>query len=258
MLGDMGLAVLGLLCLAVQDADQDRGIGLSVDALGWYVLPSGWLSITRGSRPGTATQADLESDMNLDPGTQPEIEARWEFLDSHSIAVRAALLDLSGTGVTDEGFIYHGIPFGAGRSVRSELDFTLVQVDYQYAPIRSSDLRLSLHLGAEYWKFSGRIQTDDAQPPLDTQRSFDSAFWMAGVDVDWRILPPLDLQLRLLGGAERSEQYFYDLDARAQWNLGTAVGLTLGYRYQVLRFRQSTNQSDLRFQGPEFGLELRF
>jgi len=253
--------LLGLLVLCAQDPPPDqpgKDLGLTADVLAWDVSPGGWVTITRGSRAGTGTPVHLGSEVDLEPGFAPELEGRWEFLESHAVGIRGSLLDLSGTGVTDEGFVYHGVVFDAGRTVHAELDFATVQFDYRYTALRTEVVRLGLHLGAEYWDFSMRLRTADALPSLDTQRSFSSAFWMTGVDVDWRPHPQVDLLFRALGGTERSRQYFFDLDARALWSPWKNVGVSLGYRYQAVRFRQSTNQSHFRFQGPEVGIDLRF
>ena len=86
-----------------------------------------------------------------------------------------------------------GIPRVPGRTVRAELDFATVELDYQYSFLQTESLRLTGHLGAEYWSFSGRLSTADALPPIDTQRGFDSAFWLLGLYSDWSPDPLVDL-----------------------------------------------------------------
>jgi hypothetical protein len=57
--------------------------------------------------------------------------------------------------------------------VRAELDLTLLEMHYRYTFNPGDRLRVTGRLGAEYWKFSGHVKTEDALPPLDTRRSFD-------------------------------------------------------------------------------------
>jgi len=246
-----------VLALAAQDSEPSDS-GLRFDAMGWYVRPGGSVTITQGSRPGSATKADIDSDIALGAEFAPVLEARWEFLPRHAVGVRFALLDLSGTETVDEDFIYHGSLFAAGRTVRAEMDMLLVEVDYQYTFHRTETLSMTVHLGAEIWGFSGRLSTADAQPPIDTQRSFDSGFWLAGLEVGWEPIPKLELRGSAVGGVEGSHQNFFNVEARALYRPLPWLALSAGYRYQALRFHQSTNESDLFFHGPEVGVELRF
>jgi len=257
----MWIPLLALLAIGVQEPAPeaaDKDFGLKADVLGWFVSPSGSVTITRGSRPGTATPVEIDRDIDLGSEFAPMLEGRWEFLDSHAVAVRGSLLDLSGTRVAEQDFVYHGELFSAGRTVHAEMDFATLEFDYQYSFVRTPWLRLTGHLGAEYWAFSARLRTADALPPLDTQRSFGSAFWLAGLDADWSPSPLVDLRLFVAGGTERADQYFFNLDARVVFRPWDALGLSAGYRFQAVHFRKSTNRSDLDFQGPEVGLELRF
>ena len=181
----MWVSVLTLLALVVQEPGPepaDKDIGLKIDVMGWLTSPSGSVTITRGSRPGTGTPVEIDRDVDLGSEFAPMLEGRWEFLESHAVAVRGSLLDLSGTHVTERDFVYHGQLFSAGRTVHAEMDVATLEFDYQYSFLRTESLRLTGHLGAEYWALSGRLRTADDLPPLDTQRGFDSAFWLVGPD----------------------------------------------------------------------------
>jgi hypothetical protein len=257
----MWMPLLALLAIGGQEPapePADKDLGLKFDVLGWFASPSGSVTITRGSRPGTATPVEIDRDIDLGSEFAPMLEARWEFLESHAVAVRGSLLDLSGTHVTEQDFVYHGELFSAGRTVHAEMDFATVEFDYQCSFLKTGSLRLTGHLGAEYWAFSARLRTADDLPPLDTQRSFASAFWLVGLDSDWSPDPLVDLQMFVAGGTERANQYFFNLDARVVFRPWNTLNFSAGYRYQAVHFRQSTNRSDLNFQGPEVGLELRF
>jgi hypothetical protein len=249
-----------LLCALAQEgspapADEPR---LQVSALGWYAMPSGWLYITLGSQPGTATHMDLGSDADLDSRFVPALDGRFRFSESHAVGLQFASIAASGTRSADEAFIYHGQLFDAGRRVRAELDLTFLEMDYQYTFNPADRLRVTGHLGAEYWKFSGRVKTEDALPPLDTRRGFDSGFWMAGIDLSWRVDPLLEVRAFGAGGFERARQNFFKIEGDLLFKPLDQVALSLGYRLHALRFLQSTNRSNLKFDGPTLGLELSF
>ncbi|HEV3026138.1 MAG TPA: hypothetical protein VG457_01115 [Planctomycetota bacterium] len=239
---------------------RENPIGLDVRAStqAWYAVPKGWLNITLGSQPFTATHADIGSDISLDPDVAPVLEARMKFTGSQGCGIRVAQIDAEGSGTADESFTYHGDVFGAGRRVRSELDFLLLQGDYQFTFNPGDDLEVSAHAGAQFWSFSGRLRTLDAGPLLTTQRAFASAFWLAGIDFLWKAGSGLELRASAVGGDERTSQYFWEAEGDALLWIAGSVTLTAGYRIHVIRFRQSTNQSNLKFFGPTLGLEIAF
>lgn len=224
----------------------------------WLAVPKGWLHITRGSQPFTATHADLGSDIHLDPDVAPVIETRMKLSGSQGLGIGVAQIDAEGTGAVDESFTYHGDVFDAGRRVKTELDFLLLHGDYQFTVNPGDDLQVTVHAGAQYWSFSGRLKTVDAGPSLTTQRAFDSGFWMAGLDLSWKAANGLDLRASAAGGYERSSQYFWKAEGDALLRLAGPVSLTLGCRIDVIRFRQSTNQSNLKFFGPTLGVDVAF
>jgi len=234
------------------------GIDLRVSTQAWYAVPKGWLNITLGSQPFTATHADIGSDISLDPDVAPVLEGRMRFSGSQGCGIRVAQIDAEGSGTADEPFTYHGDVFDAGRRVRSELDFLLLEGDYQFTLNPGDDLEVSAHAGAQFWSFSGRLKTVDAGPLVTTQRAFASAFWLAGIDLLWKARSGLELRASGVGGYERASQYFWKAEGDALLEITGSVSLTAGYRIHVIRFFQSTNQSNLRFFGPTLGLEIAF
>jgi len=98
---------------------------------------------------------------------------------------------------------YHGVVFDAGRRVKTELDFLLLQgtISSRSTPGTISSDRSRRR---QFWAFSGRVNTVDAGP-LTTQRAFDSAFWMAGLDLSGR-RQRTGMRAFAAGGYERSSQ----------------------------------------------------
>lgn len=236
--------------------DDDPSLRLQASA--WLVVPSGWLSITRGSRPGTATTMSVGDELALDLSVEPLIEVDLALNARHALGARFWTLSLSGTGVDEEPFIYHGFTFDAGRPVRSDVDFFMVDAGYTYTFNPGEPLQLSGTLGIQYWSFKSRLRTVDDLPRIDTWRGFDSAFWMAGIEGSWRATEGIHVSGFLAGGTERREQYFVEAQADARVRLWGPASLSLGYRFESIHFRQSTNRSGLNFHGPIFGMEIRF
>jgi len=247
-----------IVAFSLLSGDDPQDPELRISAQAWYSVPIGWLYITRGSQPGTATNADFGSDVHLNPDVAPVLETRMRLSGSHGLGIGIAQIDAEGTGDVDESFTYHGDIFDAGRRVKTELDFLLLQGDYQFTFNPGDALEVTAHAGAQYWAFSGRLRTVDAGPVLTTQRAFGSAFWMAGVDLSWKAASGVELRASVAGGYERSSQYFWKAEGDVLLRLAGPLSLTAGGRIDVIRFHQSTNQSNLKFFGPTLGAEVAF
>lgn len=231
---------------------------LQMSLLAWEASPSGWLEITQGSRPGSATHMGIGSDIALDPQVAPAIDGRVRLLDSHALGIQFSRFASSGTRIASDSFIYHGDLFEAGREVQADVDFTFVSADYQYTFNAGDPLQVTGHLGGELWIFSSRVETVDGLSPLDTRRAFSSGFWLGGLDLSVRPLPFLELRASGDGGFERVHQDFFKVAGEVLWRPWEHLALSAGYRYLTIRFLQSTNRSNIAFQGPTLGLELSF
>lgn len=231
---------------------------VTLEADGWYAAPSGWIFITRGSRPGTATRARQGSAFGLDPELLPVGKATFRFWESSAVGFQIVSAEESGTRAAERDFVYHGETYAAGRRVRAEAGFLLVDLDYQYAWRATPELTVTAHAGAEYWGFSSRLRTVDARPLIDERRDFSSGYWLAGMDARARLPAGFGLNFSLLGGTNGADRYFVEAEAGACLDLAGSLRVKLGYRVHEVRFHTSTNEANLLFFGPSAGLELRF
>jgi len=238
--------------------EEIPAIGLTFRGQAWYVDPSGWLYITRGSRAGTATRMVEGRDNHLESGVATVLEGRFTFWGPHSVSVRAGSYDTTGTGTAAQDFIYHGRTFAAGRRVRTDLDMTIVDVEYLYTHRAASWLTLTGHLGVEYWRFSGNVHTVDSGPFTEGDRGFSSGFWLAGIDGVVDLHESVAARFLVVGGAEGKGRMFIEAEAGVQFRLGGGTSLHAGYRWHLIHFRQSTNESDLLYSGPTLGLQIDF
>jgi hypothetical protein len=259
----MSLVSLLLTLAALSPQDQESPTEqpiptLTLEAAGWIARPSGNIYITRGSRAGTATTARVDHEIDPEVAVTPLLEARLRFWGEHAVGVRFMPIRESGSQTPTSDFIYHGTLFPAGRKIQTDLRLTLVDVDYQYTWTPAEDFRLTAHAGMEFWDFAGKVKTVDSGPPLDTTRGFSSAFWLLGVEGEIRLSEQWRLNLFAAGGMERSQQNFYEIEGSIVFTPWAHVGLTAGYLLHRIRFYQSTNQSNLGFDGPTLGVVLRF
>lgn len=224
----------------------------------WYADSSGWIFITRGSRPGTATRARDGSDFRLDPEVLPAADVGARLWDGISMGFRAVPARESGTHTASQGFVYHGNSYPAGRQIRAEAGFLLMDLDFQYRWNVGEGFAVTPHVGAEYWGFSSRLRTVDAGPPIDEKRSFSSGYWLAGADAEARIAGSLGARVSLLGGATGTDRYFLEAEAGLVLELFRQASLTASYRVHDVRFHTSTNEANLIFFGPSVGVDLHF
>jgi hypothetical protein len=246
-----------ILSLAVaQQGPEPPRIAFEGDA--WYVVPSGWIFITRGSRPGTATRARQGDQFKLDPELLPAGDVQFRLWDASAIGFRVLPAEESGSHAASSDFVYHGETYAAGRQVRAEVGFLLMDLDFQYAWKAGEDLTVTPHLGAEYWGFSSRLRTADSLPQIDERRSFSSGYGLAGVDLAARLSERLSLKVSFLGGATGADRYFMEARAGLEFRALDFLSIDLGGRFHELRFHTSTNEANVLFYGPSAGITLRF
>jgi hypothetical protein len=231
---------------------------LSAEVDGWYAAAAGWIFITRGSQPGSATRAREGRDFDLEPEVLPAGEAWLRFWGPHALGFRIVPAEESGTRTASQDFIYHGETFPAGREIHADVGFLLADVDYRYRAELSADLTLTPHVGMEYWGFSSHLRTADGLPAVDEKRSFSSGYWLAGADLEARLVGPLVGRASLLGGITGSDRYFVEAHAGFAVILSSWLSFTADFRIHDLRFHTSTNEADLFFYGPSVGAQARF
>jgi hypothetical protein len=231
-------------------------LALEVDA--WDAGASGWIFITRGSRPGTATRAREGNSFGLDSRILPVGKVWFGLGDAGALGFRAVSAGETGTKSAEQDFVYHGNLYAAGRKIRADVGFLLLDLDYQLAWKLAPDLTLTSHLGAEYWGFSSRLRTIDGPPVIDEQRSFSSGYWLGGIDLEAQLSGSFSLRFSILGGCDGGDRYFVEAEAGAGVRLIRSLALKAAYRVHDVRFHTSTNEANLLFHGPSLGLELTF
>jgi hypothetical protein len=230
----------------------------SLEADAWDASASGWIFITRGSRPGTATQARVGNAFDLDSKVLPIGKALVRLWDASTLGFRVVSAEESGTRFAQHDFIYHGNTYASGRQVRAEVGFLLLDLDYQYVWKATEDLTVTPHLGAEYWGFSSHLRTVDSLPLVDEKRTFSSGYWLGGVDLEARVSGPFHLSLSLLGGSNGADRYFIEAEVGASLHLMPSLALKVAYHGHDVRFHTSTNEANVIFHGPSAGLEISF
>jgi hypothetical protein len=228
------------------------------EAQAWYVAPKGWIFITRGSQPGSATRIHEGHEFGLDPGVVPVAEVGARLGGPHEVGLRGEVMDASGFEITPSDFVYHGVTYPLGRNIEAEIGCLFLDLDYRYRWQATESLTVTPHAGLSYWGFSSRIRTADPLPPIDESRRFSSGLWLLGGEVSEDLGRGFEVHLSLLGGFDATDRYSLEARAGVGFHLTGPLSIGIDGRYRELRFHTSTNQADLRCLGPSAGVLLRF
>ncbi|HXX93086.1 MAG TPA: hypothetical protein VEN81_05600, partial [Planctomycetota bacterium] len=216
---------IGPTAWAQEDLSLPPQVRLEGDAE--YLRSSGWLFITRGSEPGSATRIHERREFGMDSETVPAGQAIVRLFDEHALGFRVVSMDENGTRSSPDDFIYHGTLYPAGREVLADVGFLLAGADYQYHWRPNSFLELTPHLGFEYWGFSSRLKTVDAGPPIRESRSFSSGYWLSGMDLGATLQEGLEAGISLLGGVDGADRNFLELRGGIRARLAASIALSV-------------------------------
>jgi hypothetical protein len=228
------------------------------EAQAWYVAPRGWIFITRGSQPGTATRIHEGHEFALDPGVAPVVEVEVRLGGPHALGLRGEGMDASGVEITPNDFVYHGATYPLGRHIDAEIGTLFLDLEYRYRWRATESLTVTPHAGVSYWGFSSRIRTADPLPAIDQSRRFSSGLWLLGGEVSQDLGSGFEVHLSLLGGFDGADRYSLEARGGVGFHLSGPFSIGIDVRYRELRFHTSTNQADLRYLGPSAGILLRF
>src|SRR5262245_52356490 len=113
-------APVGAALLAAGCTVQEDSIATSPRVEYWRPSVSGIVSITKGSKVGTATDVSLRRDAGLDDGNAIGLGLDLDVGRSR-VTFEYQDFDLSGSTVAPEDFIFHGQTFPQGDFVSTDL-----------------------------------------------------------------------------------------------------------------------------------------
>src|SRR5262249_46968243 len=173
----------------------------------WRPSVSGIVSITKGSKVGTATDVSLRRDAGLDDGNAVGLGLDFD-VGRNRVTLEYQDLALDGSTVAPETFIFHGQTFPAGDFVSTDLKCPTARASWSYAFWQKEQSSWWAGLGARFWTFDMRM-TDDTTG-TSTSRTFSHVFPMAVTDASFDLGYGFSTILRGNVAALSTPQVVYD------------------------------------------------
>jgi hypothetical protein len=233
-------------------ADELTG---SVHAEYWRPNVAGEVSITKGSKAGTATPISLRRDLGLDHDDTPVLGADLD-LGRNRLSFEYLDLSLHGSTTTPDGFVFHAQSYPAGDPITSDLKVPTLRVNWSYALWKEGASAWRAGLGGRFWKFD--LQVADPVAGLNERRDFNHFYPLAVTDLALDLTHGFFARLAGNVAALSTSQAVYEADAALGWNAEKHFGAELGWRFLRYDFNESTNDGDFNLSGPYIALRFLF
>lgn len=225
------------------------------DAWATYGRPSvcGTMLITRGGRPGSGSEIDVDDTLGLDDGDVFEVGVAWSPWARHRVSLAYERFAFDAAQVLPESVVFRDVMFDAGDRVASSVELDVVKAGYEALLTASPTAEVRGGLAAWVWRYQGSLENLDG--PEDQSRSFTHVLPVAHLAAD-ATFGALHLTGRVGGGWIGEHRYAIDLAGGVGVRLWDRLTLDVGWRWTRFVFDETTNEGDLVFSGPYVGLGL--
>lgn len=223
------LTMLAATCLSGQAiADMDSQAYAFPDRwmirLGAYVIDGADTQISVNSDVGLGTSIDYERDLGGDDSdTIPRIDAYYRFNERHRIDFTAFNVTRKGERTLALDLTIGDENFSASETIRSEIDYTLYKLGYNYSFYHSPKVELSISAGLNITDYElsfadssgARVEKADVSVPLP----------MFGLRMGYAITPKWSVRYI-------SEAFFIEIDDAIS---GALLNYELSTEYKLFR-----------------------
>jgi outer membrane protein len=231
-----------------------------VGVIGYYEFPefSGTLRVDQGGVAGT--ELDAEDDLGMSNESYPSVEAFFG-VGSHHVRVKYTQADYSGENTIQRNITYNGQAYASGTFVESELNFTMIDVEYQYDLIDLENILAGFSVGlvgkVKYIDGETRLRATGAG--LDEQETFSAPIPMVGASLHVGLLADILEARAKVAGMAYSDSTFYEGMAEVTLTPFPFLDIHGGYRYMKLDLDDFSDvYADVEFKGPYAGITVGF
>jgi hypothetical protein len=246
--------ILGVAVAAGCGSSSDEITG-GVHVDWWRPKVAGEVSITKGSKVGTATPISLRRDLGMDHDDTPVLGADLDW-GRNRFSLEYTGITLRGSTTNPEDFIFHDKLYPAGDPVSADLNVPSIRANWSYALWQEGLSAWRAGLGARLWTFDMTVK--DAVAGNDETRRFSHAFPLAISELDWDLTHGFGVKLLGDVAGLSTSQLVYEAGAALEWRAAKLFGAELGWKYQRYDFNESTNDGDFNLSGPYIALRFRF
>ena len=222
---------------------------------GYYWFPSVSGDIAVGSGGTAGTKLSIENDLNIDDENLPSVEA-FVGLGKHHLSLMYTPLDYSGDAVFSTPVSFQGKNYiGA---VHSELNATMLDLDYQYDLINLENFLAGFSVGAilKFKYLDGDVKMDSSG--VSSKETFTFPLPMVGVGAHVGILAKLLEARAKFSAMGYSGNHIYEGLAELSLTPFPFLDIQGGYRFMKVKYDEDDVFIDADFSGPYVGLTFSF
>ncbi|HXH28744.1 MAG TPA: hypothetical protein VNL37_06845 [Candidatus Polarisedimenticolia bacterium] len=250
---------LGLVALlAFPSPARALGDYIGGEAAPWFQNFSGEMAINDGSVNGTLV--DFKDTLGLDNRDTAQMGRVWvRWSKRNRLIFDYADTTRSGSAVLAQNFTFNGTTYGAGETVRTDLELKLVQARTRFTFVNLKIVEAAFDLGVDLAKVDVQV---NGSTTGHQNLSQNVPYPIVGASVVVKPLPGFHIRAEADGLSVNVSGNSVDtLDARVQleYYFMHVFGLFGGYR----SFHASVDANDFghvenRYQGPYVGLAVKF
>jgi outer membrane protein len=228
---------------------------LEVGVRGYYWFPKISGDIAVGSGGSAGTKLSIENDLKIDDENLPSFEA-FVGLGKHHLSLMYTPLDYSGNAVFSAPVSFQGKNYiGA---VHSELNATMIDLDYQYDLINLENFLAGFSIGAilKFKYLDGDVKMDSAG--VSSKETFAFPLPMVGIGAHIGILAKILEARAKFSAMGYSGNHIYEGLADVSWTPFPFLDIHGGYRFMKVKYDDDDVFIDADFSGPYVGLTVSF
>jgi len=231
-------------------------MAFEVGARGHYWFPTldGDVKVDNDT-PGTTI--DFDKDLGIDDENYPSVEA-FVGLGNHHLSLTYTEIDYSGKKTLTRNIVFNGMPYSIGDEVESSIEYTMIDLHYQYDLLDLENILAGFSLGGVFQVkyLDGDIGLKTTG--IDEEEDFTLPIPMLGVNLHLGILADI-LEARVRGTAiGYSGNTIYELMADISFTPFPFIDIHGGYKTFVIDIDEDDAVLDYDMSGPYVALTVSF
>ncbi len=254
--GIVGTLAVFIFLLAFSVSAQAFELG----ARGYYWFPEFSGDVRVDNSGVTGTNIDVEDELGVGDESYPSVEV-FAGIGKHHISLMYTKADYSGEKNLSRTIYFMGETYTATSFVQSDLEFTMIDLEYQYDILDLENILAGFSLGiigkVKYVEGEARLRATGLS--LDKSETFKAPIPMIGLGMHVGILADI-LEVRAKAtGIGYSGNKFYEGLADVSLTPFPFLDIHGGYRIMKLEVDDISDvYADLEFKGPYVGLTISF
>jgi len=229
-----------------------------IGARGYYWFPDFSAEVRVDNSSVVGTSINAEDDLGIGNESYPSVEV-FGGIGSHHISLMYTKADYSGEKTISKPITFMGQTFATSTPVQSDLDLTMIDLEYQYDLLDMENLLAGFSLGV-----IGKVKYLDGEVRLrsslyDKTETFSIPIPMVGVGAHIGILADILEARAKVTGIGYSGSMFYEALADISLTPFPFIDIHAGYKIMKLDVDDVSDiYVDIEFQGPYVGLTVSF